>query len=918
MNKFSLMLVLAAVLMTFSVSAQHRIPIQEDKPVKMFALGAGTKNGVFQFTLTDPANPTKISGSSYISYGGSALGGGGTFLSPEKVVGGKYVYDIYCFEATAEGSGEGAWTSSYYAKSTTIYKVWDMVYDEKSDVVYCWYGVNDYNNCLGIYDTTNHTITRVGNAANTNIWAIAIDKDGQLWGVGTYSLLYKIDKETGKATDVTGGMGCAVQLQSGISSAAVDPASNTLYVVGKVGNYDTVATLFKIDLETYAATTVAKLDGYYNCLYIEGSSIADGAPAPVENLSGSFNGESTVISFTAPSLTAGGKTLTGELTYTVTVDGEEAATGTVAAGADKNVYINPADGSHEIAVSVSNAAGTSKVVKATIYCGYDQPGNISGLKAVVEDNDVTLSWTAPTGKNGGTLDMSKLSYKVTRNGEVIASDLTETTLKNVIDSYYSEKIYKVTVVYGDVEGESMSTSLMVGKPYEIPFNLNLADAETIGEAGITVLDPNNGNSVASGTWTLVKNGDDTYIESFSTYMFMREDFAWLPLTSLKAGVTYTLSFKAAAKATNSTGMSKMAVMRVVLADKPTMVESEYKVLKQTEVAPTLDAYEWGEYALTFSVEKDGDYSLGLMDYAAEYYNYYYLAAKDFSIVTNLTTPKAVTDLEAAATGETNRDIVLTFTLPTQDTDGKTLSSLTKVVIYRGNDVIATLDDVKPGEEIIYTDENAPRGFKSYRVIVFNGDKASAAAVTTISVGYLNNLQVEMISYPESAVEPYGESVITVKVTNDGFDQVLYGAYTVALLANGEQVAAQVGEGLATDESKDYSFELFWNGDMPATVSYVVKVYFNGDEKTEDNETAPVSVRFDTQSGLDEAVAAEIGVSACDRVITVRGAEGKTVNVYTADGRLVFTAISGAELSTPALPAGMYLVDAGGKSVKVAL
>ncbi len=157
-------------------------------------------------------------------------------------------------------------------------------------------------------------------------------------------MLYKIDKTTGVAEDVTGGAGSRAQFQTNMPmSAAIDPASGIMYIVGRAGSYDTYASMMKVNLSDYSVENLGALDGYFNCLYIAGSSIADGAPAPAENLAAAFNGTKTVVTFTAPSQTHSGGKLSGELDYTITVDGEELATGNVNAGEEASKELDLAE-----------------------------------------------------------------------------------------------------------------------------------------------------------------------------------------------------------------------------------------------------------------------------------------------------------------------------------------------------------------------------------------------------------------------------------------------------------------------------------------------------------------------------------------------------------------------------------------------
>ena len=922
MNRSYILCAVAGLLSTVGTldsGAAKRLPIQEDKAVQMYAIGAGGTAGVWQLNLTDLQSPVKLNGSTYLQYTGSSNGGGGTFLSPEKVVGVKYAYGAYPFEATAAGGGDGPWSHSYYAASYYIEKVYDMAYDEKSDVIYCWYDVSSYVKALGVYDPSSHTVSRIGSAASAQVQGLAIDSKGQLWGVGAYGYVYKIDKTTGVATEVTGNAGCGVQFQTSTPvSAAIDPSSDVMYVVAKTGSYDTYSCLTKVDLNTYKGENLGALPGYYNCLYIAGSTIPEGAPAPAENLSALFNGKETVVTFTAPTKTAGGKNLSGTLTYSVSVDGAEAATGSVEAGKSAEVAINPEDGLHEIQVTLSNAEGTSKEIKTSVFSGYDVPGNISDLTAEADGAKVMLTWEAPEGIHGGLVDASKLSYTVSRDGEIIAEGLKTTETGNTVEGAYRQYTYAVTVNYAGENCESRSVNVLAGVPYTVPYALDLASVSEFGEAGLEVIDTNLQNTRPSESWKLSVNDGEKFLECYKQAYFYQSDFAYLPPVELKAGVNYSISFKGVA--TTDAWGTYSANLGVVIADRPSGTTDEYKLLNSYDIVPQRGAFDWNEYTVDFTVEKDGTYNLGFRAWdQTDLYGNYSVGVKDIAVSARFVIPQAVSDLSAVTEADNNRNVEVSFRLPTESTEGDALSSISKVEIIRNSEVIETLtENLVPGEKVIVVDENAPRGIKSYSVVAYCGDQSSKPSVVSVKVGYVNNLIVELLEAPATDIAVGASGVISVKVTNDGFEQVLTGGYSVELFRDGNRIASETGLGLATDTSETYTFNLTWDGELPAKFEYVVKVVFDGDEDLEDNETAPVEVSFSAPTSVGETLAGEVAVFVSDSEIHVSGADGETVTIASADGRLISAGKAEGEFRAAVAGNGIYVVTVGSKSFKIAL
>lgn len=84
------------------------------------------------------------------------------------------------------------------------------------------------------------------------------------------------------------------------------------------------------------------------------------------------------------------------------------------------------------------------------------------------------------------------------------------------------------------------------------------------------------------------------------------------------------------------------------------------------------------------------------------------------------------------------------------------------------------------------------------------------------------------------------------------------------------------------------------------------------------ESAPAfsaPVAFES-SGLDEAFAAGISVSAAHGLITVSGAEGSAISVCGVDGRTVAAVASASAVTEISVQSGSYLVTVGSLTFKL--
>lgn len=105
-----------------------------------------------------------------------------------------------------------------------------------------------------------------------------------------------------------------------------------------------------------------------------------GAPAKVSDLKASFSNGSTTgkVSFTMPSATKGGETLSGNINYKVYL-GDQKKEGTAAAGKTVQLDATLPEGRCKIVVTTSNAKGESERAATSLWIGKDAPATVSGL-----------------------------------------------------------------------------------------------------------------------------------------------------------------------------------------------------------------------------------------------------------------------------------------------------------------------------------------------------------------------------------------------------------------------------------------------------------------------------------------------------------------------------------------------------------
>lgn len=297
---------------------------------------------------------------------------------------------------------------------------------------------------------------------------LAIDLNGQMYGIDTGDNFYKIDKTNAVCTLVGNTGANAAYTQS----MTFDHNSGTLYWANN-GDYG----LYTIDLATGKATLIGVLgengDDSTCAMIIPYINVAKGAPDRVTNRKATVDGKSVVLSWTNPSIDAQGNAL-AELTGVKIYRGEELVA-TVAASADnigKNATYtdaNLADGLYKYRIVAVNSKGDGGADTETIdsYVGMNNPGPVNDFKIELGDNNATLSWTAPTkGMYGGEYDVNSVTkYIITRTAGSTSTEIEVTNATSYTDTPgFGKYTYSIAAVNNMGRGQETSVGPVLVKP----------------------------------------------------------------------------------------------------------------------------------------------------------------------------------------------------------------------------------------------------------------------------------------------------------------------------------------------------------------------------------------------------------------------------------------------------------------------
>lgn len=625
---------------------------------------------------------------------------------------GMYFVQNLVFDAT---TGELLQTSEYGDDMTLV--ATDFAYDEATGKAYGTFFNSDmsgYN--FGAFDPETFTTTEIC-AVETSWNGCAFGADGYIYAIDANGALLKVDKTNGAATTI-GDTGMAPQY---ISSAAFDKKTGRFFQM--ISN-DEEAAMYEVNLATAEATKLFDFPDYdeYVGAWVPAPLAEDGAPAALSDFAVDFNEGSLSgkVSFTAPTTLFDGTAATGALTYSITCDGEEIASGATEYGATVETEVSvAASGNHKIGASVANSVGSSPKATVTLFIGIDMLLPVDNVALNYSNGVSTLTWDAASATvNGGYFDPAGVSYTVTRypDAVVVSENQKETTFT---ESYASESFvslyYTVAVSYnGEQSAATPSNAVSLGiimPPYSNNFD---ADGALEGYTQINL----NGDGQL---WELVGG------EARFKYNSDADMDAWLitPKIQLEAGKVYNISIDARANSSYYPERFELCAGTEATADAMT-ISLIPKTVLESSVAQTFTA--------VLIPETSGEYYIGI--HGCSDADMYYVFVDNLKIESGKSTgaPAAVTNLKVANDAAGATKATVSFTAPTKAISGDALAAITKIEALRDGDVVKTFDAPAVGSECSFVDEVGADGNYTYTVIAYNEEGEGEAVSASNFIG----------------------------------------------------------------------------------------------------------------------------------------------------------------------------------------
>ena len=606
-------------------------------------------------------------------------------------------------------------------------KVYSIVYDKTATSVW-----------LATTNLQTGASTMIAPLEN-DIFVLASDANGNLYGINTTAKLYRINPATAAttlvgSTNIMEGWECDYQ-----QSMTFDYRTGKLYWAEfhSVGLFDSVAALYEVNPATAKATKIADIPGgpELTGLYVMDTA-ADGTPGMPTGLTArtqSTGAEKVRFGFTAPLNDVNGNPLPASqnIDFELMVDNDLVDLASVKPGESyTTALIDVPRGYHSFKVTGQNDKGAGETAAIMFFSGYDVPKEPQSVAMTSDGVTAVISWKAPAGggAQGGPV-RTPFTYNVVRYPDQVkvASGISELTFSDT-PANPGRYHYSVSAVSQDGEGPAaMSNSLVIGI-YDTPYFCGFDSEEEFNL--YTIVD------IASQGKIWNYDEDRGCLRHPWGLNHEIDDYAMTPAIRLEADKSYNVSFDAWQMVGNYDEHvmlyygTEPDINRMQLA-LDTKRLNEASTNYSTVVAPLKD----GAHYFAFRSKTGAN---GFMSYV-----------DNVRIVSEgmATAPEQVANLTASAADGGKLEVTLSFDAPSRNLKGEPLTSLNVVEIMRGegNEPIKSFAAPAPGQHLEWTDGSVRQGTYTYRVVATNASGSSQEASVKVFAGIDTPKPVENLS-----------------------------------------------------------------------------------------------------------------------------------------------------------------------------
>ena len=657
-------------------------------------------------------------------FGGSVYGDG-LYMRLANTVGRYQTYYIKTHNPFDSWKETASLTINVQKQST------DMTWDPMTGLMYGCFGTSTNGYYYATLDPFTGLLNNISPIDKADTWAgVAMDNDNMtVYAVTMAGKLLKVEKLTGVVTEI-GDTGLA---SASPGSAVIDPVNGTLFF--SYYPSDKNSGLYSID-KTTAAPTLLKafsLNEHVRGLVIIPESHDTAVPESPTGVSVAFDGSELAgqLSFTAPSTDRAGNALTGDLNYQIYVNGTATKKGVTTPGEETVVLVTVEKaGNYNFAVTCSNAAGESYKSRASSWVGPEMPTPVTSLTLSKSGSTMTLEWKAPAkGTHDRPLEADHLRYDVIRmpDDKIVGADISETTFTETIDTPAALTIYHYVVVakHYDAAATGVESKLFalgnITPPHlEVFGNLNNARAmyslthiagqnrpgSDFNYGSNYNSDPPTGYFEFPGAYWLDSSAD------FEDAMLVTPGF------DIKAGYAYDIEFQVKCTKISADQLEngKLHTVSVSYGETPT-----FEGMNQKIETPKLITVQDSIYVFSKRLMLDEAKTLyfSVRDSAYKSAGSLRVTRIEVKAPKLLDAPAAIENLKALPDYDLKDEATLTFTTPAVSATGTPLLNLTKVEVYRNDELAETLTDVAPATDYTWVDKNAKHGYNKYTLLAYN-------------------------------------------------------------------------------------------------------------------------------------------------------------------------------------------------------
>lgn len=369
-----------------------------------------------------------------------------------------------------------------------------------------------------------------------------------------------------------------------------------------------------------------------------------------------------------------------------------------------------------------------------------------------------------------------------------------------------------------------------------PCTLEITDAETFARDW-TVIDVN--SDVSANTWAY-NDGNAMYTQDKSN---AADDWLIAPAVTLEAGKAYKVS--AYVKHSSTFGSDKQKI-ELKIGTAPTVEGLTTRLVYDESFQSRLFVEKSG----TFSPAESGVFYVGLRCYSESYNGDLYF--QKIVIEEAPVYPAQITDLSIVAGERGAMSATLSWTWPSSDHLGGALSNLLGAKIYRGTDLVATLDTATVGGKAGWIDSSIETaGNYTYKVVAYNTFGDSQGSATTVTSPWIGNdtpaAVTDLVALAEDATVSLSFTPPTVG-KNGGYIDTEALTYEIGRTPGGVLSESFSGPFPYIDEVPElgsYVYTVVAMFDGKASVSVASNKVVAGGAKE-----LPYSESFDTESSLD--------------------------------------------------------------------